>query len=189
MKLKRFFLCMLALTLLLSGCGRSSNDDDDDDYDSSESGDSVFGSFTAKDLKGNTVDEDVFENCELTMVNIWATFCGPCINEMPDLGELDDAGGENFQVIGIVLDVTDPNGKVISSQKSKAEKIIDQTGADYLHILPNEDLNDAFLGQVQVVPTTVFVDKNGNQVGEVYTGSMSKEQWESVIEDLMEEVR
>ena len=46
--------------------------------------------FISTDLDGNAVDNAVFENAELTFVNIWGTFCGPCINEMPDLGELSD---------------------------------------------------------------------------------------------------
>lgn len=47
-----------------------------------------FGKFTTTDLNGNEVTEAMFADYDLTMINIWATFCGPCINEMPHLGEL-----------------------------------------------------------------------------------------------------
>ena len=49
----------------------------------------VFESFTAQDLDGNQVDETIFEDAELTMINVWGTFCTPCLEEMPDLAELN----------------------------------------------------------------------------------------------------
>ena len=61
--------------------------------------------FTAKDLDGNEVDQSVFANAKLTMMNIWATFCGPCINEMPELGELAAEGGTDYQIIGVCADL------------------------------------------------------------------------------------
>ena len=36
-------------------------------------------SFTATDFKGNPVTSEIFAKNKLTMVNIWGTFCGPCI--------------------------------------------------------------------------------------------------------------
>jgi thiol-disulfide isomerase/thioredoxin len=47
-------------------------------------------SFETTDLAGNTVrSEDIFGENALTMVNLWGTYCGPCIGEMPDLEELN----------------------------------------------------------------------------------------------------
>ncbi len=66
----------------------------------------ILSSFSATDLDGNAVDESIFSSSKLTMVNIWATFCGPCIGEMPDLGLLNEEyASEGFQVVGIVADV------------------------------------------------------------------------------------
>ena len=48
---------------------------------------SLLGEFESVDLEGNTVDESILADHQLTMINVWATFCGPCINEMPDLGQ------------------------------------------------------------------------------------------------------
>ena len=58
------------------------------------------------------------------MVNIWATFCSPCIREMPELAELNEAYGDNFQVIGIVVDAADENGNLFSKQYTEALSII-----------------------------------------------------------------
>ncbi|MBQ4235421.1 MAG: TlpA family protein disulfide reductase, partial [Treponema sp.] len=39
--------------------------------------------FTATDLNGRIVTSEIFEKNKVTMLNIWGTFCGPCIREMP----------------------------------------------------------------------------------------------------------
>jgi 3-oxoacyl-[acyl-carrier-protein] synthase II len=42
------------------------------------------------------------------MINVWGTYCNPCLNEMPDLGEIaTEYDTETFQIIGIVCDVDD----------------------------------------------------------------------------------
>lgn len=149
-----------------------------------EESQSVFGSFEATTLQGESVDESVFENAELTMINIWATYCSPCINEMPDLATLDQTYKEQgFQVIGIVIDVSEPEDET-------ALKIIDSTGADYTHLILNQALYDSYINQVQAVPTTIFVDNQGMQIGETYMGSQDEDTWASIIEqnlDLVEQ--
>ncbi|MFR3500045.1 MAG: TlpA disulfide reductase family protein, partial [Paraclostridium bifermentans] len=44
--------------------------------------------FKTTDLNGNKVTSDLFSKNKLTMVNIWATWCGPCIDEMPEISKL-----------------------------------------------------------------------------------------------------
>ena len=53
--------------------------------DDSQASAGVMSSFTATNLEGNEVDHSLFEDYKLTMVNVWATFCTPCISEMPEL--------------------------------------------------------------------------------------------------------
>jgi rhodanese-related sulfurtransferase/thiol-disulfide isomerase/thioredoxin len=149
----------------------------------------VLSAFTAADIQGNFVDASVFEGHKLTMVNIWATFCGPCINEMPELGKLNVAyKDKGFQVVGIVIDAADAAGAPIKDMVDLAKEIISKTGADYEHILPSTDLNNAILGSVSAVPTTIFVDENGSQVGETVVGSQSGDDWAKRVEALLKEV-
>lgn len=58
--------------------------------DSSPEGESepIYITFEGTDLKGNPVSQEIFSQSKLTMVNVWATYCNPCPNEMPGLGEL-----------------------------------------------------------------------------------------------------
>ena len=150
---------------------------------------SVFGDFTAQDINMNEVSSSIFEGKKVTMVNIWATFCGPCITEMPYIGTLAKEYAEKgLQVVGIVIDAAEGNGEVDDSLLAEAKRIISETGADYLHILPSESLTKAYLNNVQFVPTTVFVDENGVRIGDEYVGGMSEADWRAVFDEMLEAV-
>lgn len=142
--------------------------------------------FSAKDIYNKNITDEIFKDADLTMINIWGTFCGPCIAEMPDLGKLNkDYAGKKFQIVGIVIDAVTrkltPSAKIIDS----AKKIVDQTDADYLHIVPSAEMMNGFLSGITVVPTTIFVDKNGKIVGQVYAGSRSYSDWSKIIDNLL----
>ena len=142
--------------------------------------------FTTTDIDGNKVTQDIFKDHDLTMVNIWATFCGPCLREMPELGEINtEYADKGFQIVGIVTDVITNDGTISASQIETAKYAIEETGASYKHLLPSMDLLMGPLQEASVVPTTIFVDKEGKQVGEIQTGARSKEDWEVIIKDLL----
>jgi thiol-disulfide isomerase/thioredoxin len=140
-------------------------------------------SFWTLDLKGNEVTHAVFAPYKLTMVNIWATFCPPCLEEMPALAQLrTEYKDKGVNIIGIVTDVYSTNQTVFTKNRATANLIIQKTGADYPHLLPSEDLVKARLQYSQAVPETFFVDNLGRIVGETYVGSRTKAVWKSVID-------
>ncbi|HWQ57685.1 MAG TPA: TlpA disulfide reductase family protein, partial [Clostridia bacterium] len=148
------------------------------------SGKALFGDFSAKDVKGNTVTNSVFSKADVTMVNIWASFCGPCAEEMPDLAALNsEYKGQGFQVVGIILDAADKNGNVDNAALADAKDVISSTGANYTHIIPSAAMFGAYLNKVSSVPTTVFVNSKGEIIGSAYVGAKSKTQWAKIIED------
>lgn len=158
--------------------------------ESGDKGDPSFSNFTATDIDGNKVDESIFSGYDLTMVNLWGTFCSPCIREMPDLGEINrDYGGKDVQIVGIMMDVLNQDLSVSEEQIETAREIIDKTKADYIHLIPSMDLLMAGVGSVQSIPFTFFVDKDGTIVGKTYSGSKSKSKWESIIKDTLKEVQ
>ncbi len=170
--MKRWFSILLILLLLLGGCSKSSTQE------------GLLSRFSAAELGGDLLDQSVLADKKLTMVNIWATYCGPCIREMPDLAALDrEYEKEGFQVIGIVSDVYTPE----DATAENARTILNNCGCDYLNLLPDQSLA-ALLNGVSAVPTTVFVDESGNQVGETYIGSRSKEDWADIIDSLLKEI-
>ena len=138
--------------------------------------------FSAKDIDGKNVSEKVFADSKITMVNVWGTFCGPCIREMPDLGVLNKKYGDDFQIVGIVIDAVNSKGLVNAKTVNSAKNIVKTTGADYPHIIPDFSLLNGVLSEIYAVPTTFFVDSSGKIVGKVYTGSRTLKQWQEIVE-------
>ena len=142
--------------------------------------------FTATDLNGATVTSEMFAKNKVTMLNIWGTFCGPCIREMPDLAKLNETNKSNgVEVAGIVIDILDRKGNVDPRIKTNAQTIIQQTGATYTHIVPSKEMFGSVLKNIQAVPTTIFVDSNGNQIGEAYLGSRNQKDWQKIIDEIL----
>ena len=151
--------------------------------DSSSEGESesIYITFEGTDLKGNPVSQEIFPQSRLTMVNVWATYCNPCLNEMPGLGELAaEHDGSEFQIIGIVNDVREGDDQTL------VESLVQETGAAYPHLLANDSIGQALLSSVSGVPTTFFFNQDGVYLGGV-VGSAEKSDWEELIHELLEE--
>nr|WP_294853514.1 TlpA disulfide reductase family protein [uncultured Oscillibacter sp.] len=147
----------------------------------------TLSSFAAWDLNGVPVDQRIFADDKLTLINIWATFCGPCLREMPDLGQLAaDYADRGVQVVGIVVDIPQTSGAFSPDMVQTARDLVEQTGANYLHLLPSADLIAAKLSGVSSVPETIFVNDKGELVGQSYVGARSGEEWSKIIDSLLE---
>ncbi len=175
-------LLVLALSLILmAGCGSGSGDQ------VPESGGKDLTEFTTESLNGETVNQNIFKDNDVTMINFWATYCGPCIDEMPDLGEIyREHEGTGFSIIGIVMDVQNSDLSVIDDKVAEADSIIAETKADYRHLLVSEDIVIDMITPYQIssIPTTFFVDSTGKVIDGPYIGSRSKAEWEKIIEDV-----
>lgn len=125
----------------------------------------AFPAFETTDLDGNIVTSDSFSAYDLTMINFWGTFCGPCIAEMPDLVELGDNLPQGVRLLGIVTDA------LSDSYVEKAREIAQENGLNYGNLVPDQALNDYVSSQIVGVPTTVFVNREGKIVGETLLGS------------------
>ncbi len=133
------------------------------------------GTFEATDIYGNTITQEVFTESQITVFNVWGTFCGYCIDEMPDLGELaSEYNSADVQIIGVVSDV------YYGEDSSYAEYLIDETGANYTHLLMNDSLGNWNLYGVEVFPFTFIIDNQGAIIGTVM-GSRSKSEWKEII--------
>ena len=145
-----------------------------------------FSKFTAVDLAGKKVTEDIFKGKKLTMINIWATFCSPCIREMPDLEKLSqDYADKDFQIIGMVCDVNYEADGYDEDLYASALDIVEMTGVTYTNLLPSDSLDKIKLSEVYSVPETIFVDENGEIVGQSYIGSRGLEDWKTVVDSVL----
>lgn len=179
---KVMFGILLLPVFLLSGCTKNGADKPagtNPEPEASTEPSVVRITFEGTDLDGNPVSSDIFAQSKLTMVNVWATYCGPCLNEMPYLGELAvEYSTEEFQIIGIVSDVLEGKDQTL------AESLVQQTEASYTHLLLNESIYNALLSDVDVVPTTFFLNQDGAIVDTVI-GAKKKLAWEETINELL----
>lgn len=123
--------------------------------------------FSTTDLSGNPVDSSIFAGNKLTMLNIWGTFCGPCIEEMPDLEAMSKNMPEGTAIVGLVTDALD------ESYIKLANDIVTETGVTYTNIIPDNALNDYVNENIVGIPTTIFIDSNGKIVGDALVGAKS----------------
>ena len=111
--------------------------------------------FETTDLDGNVVkSEELFAAHAVTMVNIWATWCGPCKAEMPELGELArrlEAEGKDAAIVGICNDADE--------EPDTCREILAERGVDYLNLLPFVDMEEKLY--LTTLPTTLFVNRDG----------------------------
>lgn len=138
------------------------------------------------DLDGAPWTSGQFAKNKITMLNIWGTFCPPCIREMPDLAKLNKANkSKGVEVVGIPIDIVDFSGNIIPRTKATGDLIIQKTGADYTHVVPNAEMMGGLLRNIQAVPATIFVDSEGRQIGNMLVGSRSQKDWQKIIDDLL----
>ena len=115
-------------------------------------------------LDGESVNTgDIFSKNKFTVVNVWASWCGPCVSEIPELGamngELEDKG---CGIVGMLIDGDDPMGL------KDAKAILSESSATYTNVVCPGTVLDAL--EIQTVPTTFFVDSKGNLAGETVHG-------------------
>lgn len=137
----------------------------------------VFPKFEMSDTAGNMVSEKIFKDYKVTMINIWATTCGPCIQEMPELQSLyADYKDKDFNLIGLVVDG--------EQNKSDLKTILEKKGVKFTNLMANDSVS-SYLKNIAGTPTTIFVDKDGNIIGEPIVGSRSKADYEIAVKELL----
>lgn len=128
------------------------------------------------DYKGKTI-----------FLNFWATWCGPCKMEMPDIQKIYEEYGENSEDL-IVLGVANPkSAEYPTNQDVSAEEIIqflEDEGYTYPTVM---DVTGEQFRQYGITsfPTSFMIDKNGNVYGYV-TGALTEDVIEDIVKQTME---
>lgn len=136
-----------------------------------------------KDIEGKDFTSADFADYDLTMVNVFATWCTACVKEIPDLVELKDKMKDmNVNLVGVVTDTVDDKG-VNQTAVDLSKQIAEKTNANYQFLMPDATNFNGRLNGIQALPETFFVDKNGKIVGETYSGSHNLADWTKIVED------
>ena len=144
----------------------------------------AFEKMSLTNLAGDEIDKTIFEGHDLTVINVWATSCKPCLSEMPELAKLSDEyeqNGGQVQIMGLCTDLVDMDANRVDSQIELANQIVELTGADYTHLVPDDEMLNFLMENIIGVPTTFFVDSQGKEVGESVIGARDQAAWQEEI--------
>lgn len=148
------------------------------------------GTFKTTDINGNSYTESIFSKYDLTLVNLFATWCTPCVSEMPELEQLyQDLKDQGVGIIGFALDTVDSAGQTDESAVATAQKLQEKTGVTYPLLMPDSTMLNGRLSDIQAVPETFFVDKNGNIVGDTIIGANDYDTWKATIEEQLQKIK
>lgn len=93
---------------------------------------------------------------KLVLVNFWATWCAPCVVEMPSLDALQaELGSDDFEVIAISMDRT----------MEEARRFYDENGINALGLYHDPALRAAIEAGSRGLPTTILYDRHGGEIG------------------------
>lgn len=141
-------LTVLAAGLLMAGCsGGSSGTTTTQEY--AKVGE-VAPNFELKDISGNTISLKSFRG-KPVFINFWATYCGPCVDEMPLLQQVYDERADDGLVMLVINSGED---------EVKAGGFIERNG--YTFTVPlDKEIELAMSYGVQYLPTTFLIDRDG----------------------------
>ncbi len=125
--------------------------------------------FTLKDIHGKEVKLQDYRG-KIVLLNIWATWCGPCRYEIPDLirvrNKYKDKG---FEIIGIV----------VSSPEKNVIKMVNDFGIEYPVVWGTREALAQF-GTISAIPRTFLLNEKG-QIVEDILGSRDFEFFDQLI--------
>ena len=178
-------ICVLALTISLAGCKSASKSDTTSEKNNNKQEESTtqsFPKFKGKDFDGNEVDESIFKDNKVTLLNFWYNECSACVGEMTILETFNKTLKEKgAEIIGV-------NVKANSEEiLNEAKEILKKQGATYKNIVINDgDEAKDFVNKITMFPTTYLIDQNGNIVGKPIIGALNSKKTQENILNIIE---
>lgn len=127
-----------------------------------------------QDVDGKVVRSEQFKG-KVVVVDFWATWCGPCRQEIPGYTDLQRKyGSDGLAIVGVSLDQAGP--KVV-------EEFVKKFGVNYQMVMGDDDVQAAF-GGMDAIPTTFLIDRAG-QLRDRKVGAEPTEEYERKIVALL----
>lgn len=142
--------------------------------------------FTLTDQYGNTHTLSDYKG-KVVFLNFWASWCGPCKKEMPDIEELYQKYNLNKDEV-VFLGVANPRSEDYpqnsDEEKDKILEFLDENGYTFPTVF--DETGEILMNYyITAFPTTFMINKEGNVMGYI-PGMMTKDIMESVIEQTLE---
>ncbi len=129
--------------------------------------------FTLKDMNG--ADFKLAEQKgKVILLNFWATWCAPCLAEIPEFVKFyDEKRDQGFVIVGVLTEDSGENLRAFASEKKM----------NYPVVMMKPELEDAY-GPIFGLPTSVLIARDGS-VCKRHFGPMSRDQLEREIKSLL----
>lgn len=101
------------------------------------------------------------KNAKVRVLNVWATWCVPCVHEMPDLRAIDEQFGEEVAIVGVSLDDMLPN-----ADRKKTAAFLDKQQISFPNVFytgSTDELGE-YLNSSGEIPVTIFYDAAGKEL-------------------------
>ena len=136
--------------------------------------------FTLTNLKGEKVSLASYKG-KAVQLNFWATWCAPCKIETPWLVELQKQyAPKGFEILAVSFDDLDKDDKILlAKEKTDIAASAEKLGITYPVLLDGDSISKPY-GDVDVFPTSFFLDRNGTIVA-ASAGLTSKDELEGNI--------
>ena len=158
--------------LIFGGCSGKEDSSKDSqagsDVEADVESDAELAKFVAKTLSGDSYTQDDLAEVDVTLFNFWATYCAPCIREMPEVAEFVKKLPDNVRIVTVCLDG--------QGNEEKAEEILAGAGFEGTTLIAGvtfeEDAGDfkTLCRNIMYTPTTLVIDADGNIVGDAIIG-------------------
>lgn len=192
--MKKIIVLGTMICLLLTGCQSSTVEENNKKSDSEAlvasqeeigQGNEVnpvagldLSEWEVEDSEGNQVDGQVFKEKKLTVLNLWGTWCGPCVEEMPEFEQVwQDMKEKEVQFLGLSVD----------SDLKEVQSLKTELDISYPLLQENEALKKSLTSQFDYVPVTIFVDSEGKVLESFIAGGATAEKLKGIIESLINE--
>ena len=155
--MKKFIFLLILIIFMVSGLNAQT-------YDAID--------FTVNDMNGTKIKLSDF-NDKVVILDFWATWCGPCRREIPNLIDIKNTfKNKNFEIISIALE---------RGSSEKTVKFVKENKMNWVHITNKEQTMElARKYQIRYVPT-MYVIKNGKIVAAGLTGAALKRKIKELI--------
>lgn len=130
--------------------------------------------FTVKDMNGVDVNLASFKG-KVILLNFWATWCGPCRHEIPDLVALQDEYRDDLVVLGFSVDDTAEQIRPYAAEYKMNYPVLVGLGHD--------NVQEAY-GPLFGIPVTVLIDREG-RIARKMSGIRTREEFQREIEAVL----
>lgn len=165
MNKKRIFALLLHLCLLiavLTSCSEPQPPEAPPEEDETAQQSGVLVDFSAATLDGGTFTQDNIQEKDVTIINLWALTCGPCIAEMPDLAAYAKSLPDHVQLITVCLDG--------SGNEELLNDFLQTVGYEGVTIISQDGDLKELCDHLPYTPTTIFIDSAGQMTVDPIVG-------------------